>query len=62
MKKNILIVCPYPENTAPGQRLKYEQYLEYFLGARDIESAYPRSLSDPSTKYFIHPGITLGKS
>jgi glycosyltransferase involved in cell wall biosynthesis len=30
MKKHILLVCPYPENTAPGQRLKYEQYLEYF--------------------------------
>lgn len=29
MKKNILIVCPYPENQVPGQRLKYEQYFEY---------------------------------
>jgi glycosyltransferase involved in cell wall biosynthesis len=27
-KKNILIVCPYPENTAPSQRLKYEQYFD----------------------------------
>ena len=25
MKKNINI-CPYPENVAAGQRLKYEQY------------------------------------
>ena len=24
--KKILVVCPYPEDTAPGQRLKYEQY------------------------------------
>ncbi len=24
--KKILIICPYPENVAPGQRLKYEQY------------------------------------
>ena len=30
MKKHILIVCPYPENEVPGQRLKYEQYFEYF--------------------------------
>jgi len=30
MTKNILIICPYPENEVPGQRLKYEQYFEYF--------------------------------
>ena len=28
MKKRILVVCPYPENSAPGQRLKYEQYFD----------------------------------
>ena len=28
MKKKILFICPYPENTVPGQRLKYEQYFE----------------------------------
>jgi len=27
-KKNILVICPYPENTAPSQRLKYEQYFD----------------------------------
>ena len=27
--KTILIVCPYPFNTAPSQRLKYEQYLQF---------------------------------
>lgn len=26
-KKKILVICPHPENVAPGQRLKYEQYL-----------------------------------
>ena len=30
MKKHILIICPYPENEVPGQRLKYEQYFEHF--------------------------------
>ena len=30
MKKHILVVCPYPENEVPGQRLKYEQYFEHF--------------------------------
>ncbi|MFN8247432.1 MAG: glycosyltransferase family 4 protein [Ferruginibacter sp.] len=24
--KKILVICPHPENIAPGQRLKYEQY------------------------------------
>ena len=27
--KKILVICPYPENTAPGQRLKYEQYFDF---------------------------------
>jgi len=27
--KRILLLCPHPENVAPGQRLKYEQYLGY---------------------------------
>jgi glycosyltransferase involved in cell wall biosynthesis len=28
-QKRILIFCPYPEDVAPSQRLKYEQYLDY---------------------------------
>ena len=24
----ILIICPFPEDVAAGQRLKYEQYLD----------------------------------
>lgn len=27
IKKRMLIICPYPKNTAAGQRLKYEQYI-----------------------------------
>ena len=26
--KKIVIVCPHPKDVAPGQRLKYEQYIE----------------------------------
>jgi glycosyltransferase involved in cell wall biosynthesis len=29
-RKRILIICPYPPGCAPSQRLKYEQYLDYF--------------------------------
>ena len=25
----ILVICPHPEDVAPGQRLKYEQYFSY---------------------------------
>jgi L-malate glycosyltransferase len=31
--KKILFVCPYPENVAPSQRLKFEQYYQYFRDA-----------------------------
>lgn len=26
VRKRILVICPYPENEVPGQRLKFEQY------------------------------------
>jgi glycosyltransferase involved in cell wall biosynthesis len=29
-KKRILVICPYPENVAPSQRLKFEQYFTAF--------------------------------
>jgi glycosyltransferase involved in cell wall biosynthesis len=32
-RKRILIVCPYPENVAPSQRLKFEQYYGAFQNA-----------------------------
>ena len=32
-RNKILIICPHPEDTAPGQRLKYEQYFGYFRAA-----------------------------
>lgn len=28
-QRSILVISPYPEGVAPGQRLKYEQYFEY---------------------------------
>jgi len=27
--KKVLVICPYPYNSAPSQRLKYEQYISY---------------------------------
>lgn len=34
--KRVLLLCPYPEGVAPGQRLKYEQYFT-FLAAQGYE-------------------------
>ena len=28
-RSNILVICPYPEDEVPGQRLKYEQYFPH---------------------------------
>ena len=28
--RRLLVVCPHPENVAPGQRLKYEQYFDHW--------------------------------
>lgn len=28
--KKMLVICPYPEDVAPSQRLKFEQYYNYF--------------------------------
>jgi glycosyltransferase involved in cell wall biosynthesis len=30
MKKSILVICPFPQNFAAGQRLKYEQYFDHW--------------------------------
>jgi glycosyltransferase involved in cell wall biosynthesis len=30
-KKSILIICPFPEKLAAGQRLKYEQYFDFWI-------------------------------
>ena len=30
LKKTILIICPFPQDIAAGQRLKYEQYLSHW--------------------------------
>ena len=29
-KRKILVICPFPEGVAAGQRLKYEQYFDYW--------------------------------
>jgi glycosyltransferase involved in cell wall biosynthesis len=33
MNKKIIFICPYPQNVAPSQRLKYEQYFDHIKAA-----------------------------
>lgn len=39
--KKILFICPYPENLAPSQRLKFEQYYHYFREAEYVVDVSP---------------------
>ncbi len=32
-KRKLLVICPYPEGVAAGQRLKYEQYFDHWRAA-----------------------------
>ena len=47
MNKRILLICPHPENYAPGQRLKYEQYFEFLR-----ENSYEIQVSPFMTESF----------
>ena len=29
-KKKVLVICPFPQGVAAGQRLKYEQYFDHW--------------------------------
>lgn len=40
-RKKILLFCPYPVDTVPGQRLKYEQYFEYLESSGYDIRVYP---------------------
>lgn len=38
---HILVICPYPLDTVPGQRLKYEQYLDFLRTQGYAISVHP---------------------
>lgn len=46
-RKKILVVCPHPEDAAPGQRLKYEQYFDSWR-----EAGYDLTISPFMTQRF----------
>lgn len=58
--KSILVLCPFPEGCAAGQRLKYEQYLEDWRShGYDVEV---RPFMDQAMWQVVHqPGRLLSK-
>ena len=51
--KKILILCPYPEGVAAGQRLKYEPYMESWKEKGfSIERVKPLNFSKTYTNTF----------
>ena len=59
-KKKILFVCPYPENVAPSQRLKFEQYYDHFRAAGyDVHTT--AFISPAFWKIIYKPGKLGGK-
>lgn len=63
-KKKILILCPYPVNTVPGQRLKYEQYFNYLKKyyILDIRSFFSKKSYYYLYKknFFFHKAFYIG--
>jgi glycosyltransferase involved in cell wall biosynthesis len=57
---NILVICPYPLDTVPGQRLKYEQYLD-FLRAQGYTIAVHPFFDLKTYQILYQPGKILGK-
>jgi glycosyltransferase involved in cell wall biosynthesis len=58
--KKILVICPHPEHVAPGQRLKYEQYFDYFR-ANGIEVEVSPFMSDRFQEIVYKPGRFIEK-
>ena len=56
----ILILCPYPQGGAPGQRFRYEQYLEILKDA-NIKTVIEPFLSNSAMEVLYEPGHYLLK-
>ncbi len=53
--KKILVICPFPENEVPGQRLKYEQYFDSWREA-GFEITVKPFVSEKFMKIIYKPG------
>ena len=59
MSKRILILCPFPEGEAAGQRLKYEQYFSSWK--KEGYNIYISSFSDQSLWKVLYKKGNLGR-
>ena len=60
-RKKVLIVCPYPIDTVPGQRFRFEEYLDTFAAA-GIEVTIEPFLSPRTFAVFHQRGNTTRKA
>ena len=56
----ILVICPYPLDTVPGQRLKYEQYLDFLRDQGYSTSVHP-FFSLNTYRILYKPGKSIHK-
>jgi len=59
-RKKVLIFCPYPVDTVPGQRLKYEQYIKYLEDNGYVINVFP-FFSSNTYKVLYRKGYFLKK-
>ena len=57
----VLLLCPYPKGSVPGQRFRYEQYLEH-LRARGIEIEIEAFLDERAMRILYARGHYLAKA
>ena len=58
--KRLLVICPHPENVAPSQRLKYEQYFDHWR-TNGYEVAVSPFMTPRFQSIVYHPGRILEK-
>ena len=59
-KRKILVICPFPQGVAAGQRLKYEQYFDHWR-ANDFEITVSSFMDMPMWKIVYTKGNYLAK-
>lgn len=59
--KNVLIICIYPKDEVPGQRFRFEQYLDY-LSANDFNITFSSLLSEKDYSLYYRKGNYFKKA
>jgi glycosyltransferase involved in cell wall biosynthesis len=59
--KNVLIVCIYPKDKVPGQRFRFEQYLEY-LSQNGFNITFSNLLSEKDYSFYYKKGNYIRKA